>query len=139
MSQSFKLSVLRTLKPLGIYRESYLENFTIFKYRSSLSKLRCSAHTLRIEKGRHVNELMADRVCTLCQLDNIHLLEDEYHFLLCCPYYYTPRETYLPYCIVDEPTYELFIALLMNESTDIQRHVAAYVNQDGKKLRNEIV
>ena len=121
---------------LGILRESYLENVTIFKHRSCLSKLRCSAHTLRIEKGRHVNELMADRVCTLCQLDDIYVLEDEYHFLLCCPYYYTLRETYLSDWI--EPTYELFIALLMNDNVETQRNLAAYVYH-AVKLRNELL
>jgi hypothetical protein len=135
MSQSSKLSLLRSLKPFGICRESYLVNVTFRKYRSGLSKLRCSAHTLRIEKGRHVNELMADRVCKLCLRDNSYVLEDEYHFLLCCPSFSNLRLTYLAEWIVPEPSYDRFLSLLTDESLEVQRNLSTFIYH-ASKLRN---
>ena len=96
-AHSSKLSLFRELKPDGICRESYLYNVTIKKYRASIAKMRCSAHELRIEKGRHKGELMADRVCMLClKGQDQYILEDVYH-LFCCPSYRVGLRTeYLP-------------------------------------------
>jgi len=66
----------------------YLVNKT--KYRKAISKLRCSSHTLSIEKGRHNKPKtpLCDRKCLLCSQDQI---EDEKHFVLKCPFYKEER------------------------------------------------
>jgi hypothetical protein len=59
--------------------ESYLDldNFN----RNILIRFRISAHNLEIEKGRHQNIPLHERICKLCKLE----IEDEIHFLLQCP------------------------------------------------------
>ena len=54
------------------------------KFRIALSKLRCSTHNLSVETGRHSNIAYENRNCKLCNLAKI---EDEYHFIMECPFY----------------------------------------------------
>ena len=54
-----------------------LDNFN----RNILIRFRISAHTLEIEKGRHQNRPLNERICKLCKLEIV----DEIHFLLQCP------------------------------------------------------
>jgi hypothetical protein len=56
--------------------ESYLDldHFN----RNILIRFRISAHNLEIEKGRHQNIPLNERICKLCKLE----IEDEIHFLL---------------------------------------------------------
>lgn len=133
VAQSSKLSLFRELKPDGIGRESYLFNVTIKKYRASIAKIRCSAHELRIEKGRHKGELMADRVCKLCLKEqDQYILEDEFH-LFTCPSYSELRTKYLPELAAGQFTYEMFIELLRNENENVQINSASYVYQAFKR------
>lgn len=49
------------------------------KFRIALSRLRCSAHDLNIEIGRHDNTPQENRICYLC---NSQAIEDEFHFII---------------------------------------------------------
>ena len=126
------------LLPCNPDQESYLLNVNIWKYRSGIAKLRCSAHTLRIEKGRHVNELVADRVCKLCTKNDNFILEDEYHFILCCPAFVDLRTTYLPELAVAQPSYNAFIELFKDDDATNQRNMAQYIFH-ASKLRGELL
>ena len=44
--------------------------------------MRCSSHKLMIEKGRYLNLERNQRVCSMCNLNDI---EYEFHFILRCP------------------------------------------------------
>ena len=66
-------------------RESYVESAD-FIHRRYISKLRCSNHSLEIEKGRHKKKLREERICVLCKSG---VVEDEEHFLLTCDKYAT--------------------------------------------------
>ena len=59
--------------------------------------MRCSSHKLIIEKGRYVNLERNQRVCSICNLNDI---EDEFHFILRCPAYNDLKKKYLKqrYC-----------------------------------------
>ena len=59
--------------------ESYLDldNFN----RNIWIRFRISAHNIEIEKGRHQNIPLNERICKLCKLE----IEDELHFLQQCP------------------------------------------------------
>jgi hypothetical protein len=136
LGQSSKLYLFRSLKESGINSASYLYHVTIRKYRAGLAKLRCSSHDLNIEKGRHTGVLVADRVCKLClNKYSRHVLEDEYHFLMCCPQYNDLRDTYFPAWAKHE-SYENFLALLGTEDDVLIKDVASYVYQ-ANKLRWE--
>lgn len=65
-------------------REKYLDVIHEYKFRHALARFRISSHRLGIEIGRYTNTPLNDRVCTLC---NMNQIESEYHFLLVCPKY----------------------------------------------------
>jgi hypothetical protein len=82
------------LRSYCLFKKSFsLENYVVMFYRSARShftKLRISAHNLMIEKGRHVSPKIEphNRICTLCNLNSV---EDEFHFIMECPFYSTLR------------------------------------------------
>ena len=61
--------------------ENYLLTIKDFKIRKCFTKFRVSNHVLAIEKGRHHNISVNDRICDKC---NLGLIEDEAHFLMVC-------------------------------------------------------
>ncbi len=61
-----------------IYTEHDLSVLTMRKYKTSLAKFRCSAHSLFIETGRYQGINKEDRICQMC---NLNCIEDEFHFL----------------------------------------------------------
>ena len=71
-------------------REPYLGNLNDFHLRKSICKFRCSDHKLEIEKGRHKNMNLDDRICQICNSD----IESEMHFLTICPLYEPLRKHY---------------------------------------------
>ena len=93
MRSSSNLAVYSTFKR-ELEPERYLETVNVNAHRCALSRLRCSSHVLEIEKGRHKDILMADRVCPLCKVDDKFVLEDEQHFVMCCPSYEDLRHEY---------------------------------------------
>ena len=73
--------ILRTynlFKPDFKY-ETYLEVVKDGRYRHALTKFRTSSHTLGIERGRHTNNEVNERLCAYCER-----IDDERHFILCC-------------------------------------------------------
>ena len=82
VSESDKLRTYRSFK-FNLATEKYLTVVTNYKFRKSLSKFRCSNHSLRIESGRIDNIGYVNRICKMCTLDKV---ENEFHFLLECPF-----------------------------------------------------
>ena len=62
-------------------QEKYLTMLSDSRIRSSVSKMRLSSHNLMIEKGRHLNLNVEDRLCQKCNMD---LVEDEFHSIMIC-------------------------------------------------------
>ena len=81
--KSKKLRTYRLFKT-SFGRERYLSVVKNIEVRSCLSKFRLSAHNLMIEKGRHYNMKVDDRICKFCSLNAI---EDEKHFVMHCHLY----------------------------------------------------
>ena len=63
--------------------ENYLDQPN-FSLRKIITKLRCSDHTLEIEKGRHNKIPREERVCKVCDCEET---ETEEHFLIKCKFY----------------------------------------------------
>ena len=88
----------RNLTRLVLYKESkdefkvekYLEMVN-FENRKVIAKIRCSDHCLQIEKGRHRNISRAERICRVC--DNNEIATKE-HFPLKCNKYDPLRNKY---------------------------------------------
>ena len=70
--------------------ETYLQT-TNPEHRKYITKIRCSDHSLQIEKGRHRNIPRTERKCKLCSTDEI---ETEKHFLLKCNKYELLKNNY---------------------------------------------
>ena len=70
----------------------YRNNLNIMdqKTRNEISKFRCSAHKLLVERGRYQNVERNRRICNC----NVNMVEDEYHFLLACPAYSDLQKIY---------------------------------------------
>ena len=70
--------------------EMYLELIKNHKYRTAMTQLRTSSHTLAIEYGRYTRTKtkLEDRYCLFCP----HILEDEKHFLVECIVNKTERD-----------------------------------------------
>ena len=77
--------------------EPYLDYITNFTVRSTLAKLRLSAHNLQIETGRFSkNKTPRDeRFCPYCKALNIFEVENEVHFLLSCSLFNDERQQFL--------------------------------------------
>ena len=76
-----------------------------FLLRKMISKIRCSDHPLRIEKGRHLKIPREARLCEICQDESI---ENELHFLINC-------ETYEPLKTLFELDFDNLNDLLRTE------------------------
>ena len=76
---------------LSSERAHYVDKLESLHDRSNLSKIRLSAHTLEIEKGRYVKINKEDRLCKICLNGSI---EDENHFIWHCSKYKTEREIF---------------------------------------------
>ena len=84
-----RLEFYKTIKGKFGYEE-YLD-IRHFELRKNIAKLRCSSHDLEIEKGRHKNKPRNERLCLVCDLNEI---ETEEHFLIKCPTYQLIRRNY---------------------------------------------
>ena len=81
--------------------------------RRTLANFRCSNHNLAIETGRHNKIERLLRYCKYCLKRNVHVVEDELHFLLNCPLYDDIRKCYFPQDWYNKPsTLHLFNTIM---------------------------
>ena len=101
----------------------HLLNIKNIKCRNIITKFRSGILDLEIEIGRWNKVPIENRVCKLCSLSSI---EDEYHFLLICPYYYVNlRNTYLPKFYYTYPNVNKLKLLMCN--TNLTKDVSNYL------------
>ena len=134
---SSKLSVYCTFKSC-LELEKYLECVNIWKYRQALSRFRVSCHNLAIEKGRHEGVLLENRLCKYCENLGSIVIEDEFHFLLCCPLYSSLRNVYINRHYIDSPRYESFMSIMSSDDNETIVKLACYIFQ-ANKMRNELL
>ena len=106
--------------------EKYLTCVNNTKHRIALTRLRCSAHRLHIEEGRfrNRNTNRNDRLCNKC---NMQAIENEYHFLMTCPFYRDIRREILPRYYNVWPSQQKFISLMTTTQQSILRKLSKYV------------
>ena len=110
-------------------REPYLDIIKSFKLRKTMTKFRCSDHQLEIEKGRHRNLNVEDRMCKLC----LNGVETELHFLQICPYYDNLRTRYFA-----NPTDVDWVAILQYEDCNTLFNIANFIEK-ALKLRDRLL
>ena len=57
----------------------------------------------------------------------VPILEDEYHFVLCCPAYADLRSNYLSQDVINTPSYSTFIELLKKEDEYTQKNISSFI------------
>jgi hypothetical protein len=104
--------------------EKYLQAVVCNSHRVALTKLRISSHNLHIETGRYTGVDRHLRVCAKC---NMSVIENEYHFLLVCPYYSDLRSTHLPRYYCHWPNLYKFVNLLNTTNVKLLINLAKFV------------
>ena len=114
------------------FKQSFgIENYLVVlpsKLRINISKLRLSAHQLRIETCRYARNRLerALRLCTLCDISDI---EDEYHFVLVCPVYDSIRKKYISSFYYKRPNVFKFITLMQTNQLKVLRNLGKYLSE----------
>ena len=83
-----KLRTYREIK-YDYSTENYVSYNLTKKKRSLCAQIRGGILPLNIETGRYVGLEEDERICQMCELNEI---ENEYHFVLYCPFYCKVRE-----------------------------------------------
>lgn len=104
--------------------ESYLDFVRPNKYKYALSKFRLSSHNLAIETGRYDATPRDERVCVYC---NMNAIENEYHFLLACPFYNDIRRKYLSPYYCRWPTINKFKSLMQNTNKQAIKKLSQFL------------
>ena len=113
----------------------HLQKPIIYVYKKLITKFRVSAHNLNIEVGRHRNIQRRNRLCQLCELNEV---EDEFHFILQCPFYVEIRRKYIKkYYYIRASVFKL-IQLLSVQNVKELRNLGRYLYH-AENLRKEHV
>ena len=132
ISQNKKLNFFNILyKPNK--RPSYVDHCKSKCDRSTLCKLRISAHTLSVERGRYLNIPKQSRICLCCNNGDV---EDELHFLLNCSTYKYLRDNIIKQLnnvLMNNKfillSYNLLISILNSNSPTVLQIVVNYLNE----------
>lgn len=113
--------------------EKYLSLVSNFELRRSLTKFRVSSHHLQIESGRYQGTPPHLRLCQQCDLGEI---EDEIHFLLCCPKYNNERQllfsaiTQSCFNFTNLDLQQKFIWLMTCEDASLLRELSNFIHKN---------
>lgn len=111
--------------------EEYL-NLNNDKHRIAITKLRISAHSLAIEKGRYTRPPMPvnDRICNNCKK-----VEDEIHFLIECKNFDNKRNNFFKNIITNCPNFvnlenENKLIYLLTAGIDLIKLVGQFIHEN---------
>ena len=111
--------------------ENYLCFVENMSHRISLTKLRISAHPLRIERGRYerINNRVLPEIDRLCKYCKSGTVEDEYHFVITCSLYDQLRSDLLAkLSLTDLSKNDLFVVLMSSKRKNIAQEFGKYVD-----------
>ena len=93
------------------------------KHTLSLMKFRTANHRLPIEIGRHTNTIRAARICPFCPS-----LGDEYHYVMYCPKFNTPRQRYIHTQYTNRPNMYKYHALMNTDDINQLQKLAVFIS-----------
>ena len=133
ITENRKLNVYASFKTTYKF-ESYLDYIQDFTARSTLAKLRVSAHNLQIETGRFskIKTPRDKRFCQYCKTLNIFTVEDEIHFVLACPLFQEERQRLLEDIYRTFPTttslndFNMYMWLMSQEDYNVTKRLAVF-------------
>jgi hypothetical protein len=106
-----------------------------YRLKCTLTRFRCSQHSLQVELGRRNKIPLEQRLCTVCNLAEI---EDEYHFMLICPMYQDLRNNFLPRQYYVSPSQEHLGELFRADEVQTIRNLAIYIRKS-LNVRDELL
>ena len=89
--------------------------------RINLTKFLLSNHRLPVEIGRHNNIIRKERLCELCDKNDIG---DEYHYFFSCSKFMQERNKLIPKNCIKHPSVKGFCDLLATNSSNTMRKLA---------------
>ena len=99
-------------------------------YIYAMCKLKCVNHYMPIAAGRYSNIPIDERLCTICQLNEIG---DEFHYLFKCTYFSSQRARYLMRYYYTQPNMykmtQLFESPDFNEMLNLAKFAHVIVSQ----------
>lgn len=129
-----KLRTYKTFKPYPSL-ENYILACKNVNNRREFTKLRISAHQLRIERGRYTRPRVTpveERLCNMCKNGEI---EDEKHFVTVCSQFRRERElfyeklnSFSSFEVLTNNEKFLFIMSYNNGDTEVSKHVLEFIN-----------
>ena len=109
--------------------ESYISFDFPYELRKILANYRCSGHNLMIEKGRHDSIDAQFRFCPFCITNNIHIIEDEYHFFFECRIYEHLRAKFFIRTWIRNQSLNMYYTIMGLSDRDILLKVANFLKQ----------
>lgn len=88
-------------------------------------KFRTSNHYLPVETGRWNNILFEDRLCTLCDKNDIG---DEFHYLFVCKHFHNSRVKFLHHYYYTRPSTYKFKELMSSKKISVLKNLAKFIN-----------
>ena len=108
--------------------EPYLLSKMSRKHKKVLAKFRMANHVLEIEKGRHNNVPIEDRLCQICGImSNRIAIECEYHVLFECNAYHDLREMFSNNCPLFESSLYNFVYVMKCQREEHMLSLANYL------------
>ena len=89
-----------------------------------MSKFRCLSHKLPIEKGRFLNSERNERICSLC---NKNELGDEFQYLFNCDFFSRNRVKFLPLWSYQCPNTIKFEKLMISDDRTVLTKLALFI------------
>lgn len=117
--------------------ENYLNLLSCKSSRICLTKLRISAHKLRIESARYGRNRLErqERICQVCDINEI---EDEFHFVLKCKAYKVLRTKYIKRYYYVHTSMFKFLELLQSNNKGVLINLSKYISS-ANKIRNDLM
>ena len=134
LDQSVVLEEYRHFKHSFTY-EYYLD-VVPYDIRFYITRIRLSAHSLRIQTGRYGQNRIPrhERFCMLC---NSNELEDMYHFICVCPSFVEIRNKYLPASFIRKPSMYKLCQLFQSKEKKSLCSIAHFL-KEAFFLRNKL-
>ena len=110
----------------------YLTKPLSYSIKQILSKYRMQAHSLNIESGRYHATPRGQRICTVCNSNDV---EDEMHFILLCPAYADLRTVFLKQYYYRHPSVYKLVELFSCKNVKTLRKLGKYLLQATAKRK----
>ena len=117
------LSHNRLYRHLNDKSNNYLFSLPNNHIRTAITRLRLSSHSLNVERGRWKKIEYADRKCNVCED-----IDDEYHFVVCCPRFHNLRIKYLPKSLYINPSMYKFTQYLNSQDLNKIKRLGIFLH-----------